>query len=409
MLVTANGLFGEIDVKSVARRLPIAQQSGDRSPRFNGAAALALMVAIALFGPVLAAEAAPPWSTLISFSRVDADPAKTYTLGENNGPWMIMASTFSGEGAQKQAQDLVYELRKRYKFEAYSHKVKFALGDTGARRIDRYGNPVKGHYRQGSEIEEYAVLVGNYKAVDDPDAQATLQKVKLAQPQCLDFSETKPTAQSLAGWRVFLQEKIIGDKKKGPMNYAFISTNPLLPKEYFSSSGVDELVVSMNKDVPHSLLDCQGKFSVLVATFKGKSSIKQDEIKDFESGKDFQSDLAMAAQKAHVLTESLRIKGYEAYEFHDRYSSIVTVGSFESVGTPREDGKIEINPKVHAVMETFRAQPVSVAGGAMQPQKMGPFPTEGLGELFFDIQPMPVEIPRRSLAAVHNQKAHLLQ
>ena len=60
---------------------------------------------------------------------------------------------------------------------------------------------------------------------------------------------------------------------------------------------------------------------------------------------------------AHRLTEALRIKGYDAYEFHDRYCSIVTVGSFSSTGTPRRDGMIEINPEILAVIETFKAAP----------------------------------------------------
>jgi hypothetical protein len=402
--------YGEVHVKTVLRYLPTAQKSGDESPHSKGSLALVWMVAIVVLSGELAAYGAPPWGTLISLTQVDADPAKTYSLNENNGPWMIMASSFSGDGAQKQAQDLVYELRKRYKFEAYIHKVKFELGDTGARGVDKFGNPIKAHYKKGSEIEEFAVLVGNYKAVDDPDAQATLQKIKLAQPKCLDFNETKQTNQSLAGWRTLVQAAIASDKKKkGPMGHAFVTTNPLLPKEFFSPTGIDDMVVDMNRDVPHSLLDCPGRYSVLVATFKGRSVIKQEEIKEFENGKSFESDLSAAAQKAHVLAEALRIKGYEAFEFHDRYASIVTVGGVDSVGTPRADGKIEINPKVHAIMETFKARPLSVAGGAMQPQKMGPFPSEGIGELFFDIQPIPVEIPRRSLAATHNQNTHLLR
>ncbi len=99
-------------------------------------------------------------------------------------------------------------------------------------------------------------------------------------------------------------------------------------------------MIEMNKNVPHSLLDCPGKYSVQVATFKGQVIIKQNEIEAIESGKkQLSSDLADAAMKAHQLTEALRMKGYEAYEFHDRYASIVTVGSFDSVGTPRADGR----------------------------------------------------------------------
>ena len=143
------------------------------------------------------------------------------------------------------------------------------------------------------------------------------------------------------------------------MGHAFITTNPMLPPDYYApKNGIDELVLRMNKDVTHSLLDCPGKYTVQVAHFMGKVTIDQREIQRIERGEEMEgSSLAKAAEKAHELTEALRDKGYEAYEFHDRYASIVTVGSFDSVGTPRVDGKIEINPQVHQIIEFFRAKP----------------------------------------------------
>ena len=88
-----------------------------------------------------------------------------------------------------------------------------------------------------------------------------------------------------------------------------------------------------------------------VATFKGKVVIKQEEIHDIEEGREaLGGQLAAAARKADNLT-GLRFKGFEAYQFHDRNASIVTVGSFDSVGTPREDGKTEINPTILRIMK----------------------------------------------------------
>jgi hypothetical protein len=121
-----------------------------------------------IFGLVLAVcclakvQAAPPWTNLVSFKQIEAEPDKTYALSENNGPWMIMACSFSGDGAEKQAQELVYELRKRYKLPAYIHKAQFDFGDAKGLGVDRFGTPVKMRYRKGSEIKEVAVLVGDY-------------------------------------------------------------------------------------------------------------------------------------------------------------------------------------------------------------------------------------------------------
>jgi hypothetical protein len=135
---------------------------------------------------------------------------------------------------------------------------------------------------------------------------------------------------------------------------------------------------------------------VQVAHFTGEVIINQNEIRAIETGakagpESTKQGLADAAQKAHELTEGLRMKGFDAYEFHDRYASLVTVGSFDSVGTPRPDGKIEINPQVHQIIEVFRAKPGGVPG---RPDAMK---IESLVGIFFDVQPIPVEVPKRSI------------
>jgi len=216
------------------------------------------------------------------------------------------------------------------------------------------------------------------------------------------MGQEKPTNRSLAGLR-WLQKQMLArgneKKKKGPMGHAFITTNPLLPKEYFIPKGIDDFVLKMNKGVTHSLLDCPGKYTVQVAHFTGRVTLNQREIEDVSKGaKVKESRLAEAAEKAHKLTEALRMKGWKAYEFHDRYASIVTVGSFNSVGTPRPDGVTEINPKVHAIIETFKAQQASTPGklaGAFVPKVVVGIPC--------DIQPKPVHVPKRSIAVAHNR------
>jgi hypothetical protein len=360
------------------------------------------------------ATAAPPWNGLLAGKPVEADPEKSYTLTKQNGPWTIMACSFSGPGAEKQAQDLVVELRKRYKLEAYTHQMRFDFGDTQGRGVNAYGAPRRMVPMKGRELQEVAVMVGNYGSAEDPDAQKTLQKLKYTTPNCLDVKSGK-TNQSLANFRLMqkqVQEMIGSEKKKlGPMGHALVTTNPLLPKEQFvAAQVVDQFELDMNKDAKYSLLDCPGKYTVQVATFKGQVSIRQDEIREIESGKRGDSALADAALQAHVLTDALRQKGYEAYEFHGRYASIVTVGSFDSVGTPRADGKTEINPTIHKIMEHFKGKPVNnvpgMPGGAMKPEKMGPFPENGVkNAMFFDIQPMPVAVPRRSISAAYSRNA----
>lgn len=372
--------------------------------RMSRLLAVALLAAVAL--PAVVA-AAPPWEKLLATSRVDADPNKTYTISEENGPWMIMAQSFSGDGAEDQARQLVLELRKRYKLPAYMHQMRFEFGQTQGLGVDRYGGPVKMRYQRGDEAQEIAVLVGNYPSVDDPEAQEALKRIKFMRPETLELREGKKINATLAGLRYFQKQFLAANsdkRSKGPMGHAFVTTNPLLPHEFFTNKGVDPFVVKMNEKVEFSLLKCPGKYTVQVAHFTGRVIIDQKEIRAVSTGKTFSSKLAEAADKAHRMTVALREKGYEAYEFHDRAASIVCVGSFEQVGAPRADGRIEIDPRIHTIMQTFGAEQVVLpgqTGGSMQPRTL----RDGSGSIPFDIQPIPVQVPRISISAAYNRTA----
>ena len=150
----------------------------------------------------------------------------------------------------------------------------------------------------------------------------------------------------------------------------------------------------MNADVSHSLLTCPGKFSIRVATFRGNVVIDQKKVKQLQESGRMKSQLAEAAERAHTLTKMLRKRGVEAYQFHDIYESIVTVGSFETVGIPQQDGRIEMNPVVLRIMQSYSLQQSPRDGRAMA----GRMP-RSLGGIPFDIQPAPVAVPKRSVAA----------
>ena len=374
-----------------------------------------LLPAIAL-APLGRSVEAAPWQNLALFKRVEADPKKSYALDERNGPWMILAVTFIGADAERDADELVYELRKRYKLPAYKHKARFDYtGTVQGRGVDRSGAPKTMRYRRDREYDEVAVLVGDYASVDDPEAQKTLRKIKYARPECL-MREQGKVNRPLAALRE-VQRQIHknlaelrpkndrndpnsrGSKKdRGPLGHSFLTTNPRLPREYFVPEGLDPFVVELNKNIEYSLLECPRKYSVRVATFTGKVVIKPNEIRDIEEGGRLDGGLEEAAHKAHKLAESLRRKGWEAYEFHDRHSSIVAVGSFDSVGTRRADGTIDWHPAMRKIMNTFGAGQ-SAAGGAMA----GTVQLKDLGGIPFDAQPAPVEVPQQPIGASYGR------
>ena len=200
--------------------------------------------------------------------------------------------------------------------------------------------------------------------------------------------------RSLGEWR----PRRAGVAQTGPLAHAFITRNPLLPEDYFApKGGVDDLVLKINKNVDHSLLDCPGKYTVEVAHFTGEVILDQNKIRAIESGakpgpETAKQGLAAAAKKAHDMTEGLRMIGYEAYEFHDRDKSLVTVGSFDSLGAPGPDGAFKFSPQVNFIIERFGAETVHGSGktGAIKPKSF-------IG-IFFDVEPIPIEVPKRSIS-----------
>ncbi len=353
-------------------------------------------------------SAAPPWNKMVLFKHLESDPTSIFPIADTNGPWMIMAASFSGEGAEDQARNLIHELRTEYKLPAYSYQKKFEYSKpVRGKGLNPRGEAPMMRYRQDDDVLEIAVLVGDFPTYDDPEAQKVLRRLKFATPKALEIDPEK-SHQALASYRTLQKKakeaiftKAEESTSKGPMSTAFVITNPILPQEYFVPKGVDKLVLEMNSGVPHSLLNCPGPYTVKVATFTGHAVILDKKNQDaLDRGMVPKSQLEEAAKNAHLLTEALRKKGYEAYEFHDRKSSIVTVGSFSSVGSKRADGKIEINPAIHTIMQTFGAHTTVQPG---KPAQVGQ--PKKLAGIEFDVQPMPVEIPQFGISNAYERMA----
>ena len=90
---------------------------------------------------------------------------------------------------------------------------------------------------------------------------------------------------------------------------------------------------------------------------------------------------------------SLRKQGIDAYEYHDRTESIVTVGSFDSLGEKQVDGQFVINPAISEVVSKFGTQ-VSGKGGKKVVSKV-------INGIALDPFPKPIEVPKVSIATAY--------
>ncbi|MDX1947201.1 MAG: hypothetical protein SFU86_17505 [Pirellulaceae bacterium] len=349
------------------------------------------------------AQAAPPWAALIPFkSAPAAKPVQSLELGESEGPWMIMCTSFAGPTAEQQAHDLALELRQQFKLPAYTFRQTFDFTKpTEGLGYNKYGEPRKMRHLNGAKFQEIAVMVGNFSSVEDDELARTLEKIKHLHPQTLETKYQENSSQRFYGLRTIYRALAPDQarKQRGPMGAAFVTRNPLMPEEYFAAKGLDPFLVEINKDLPHNLLSNPGQYTVRVASFRGVDSLNKPAEFEAQIAKRKVAKIDEAAQKANDLCAALRAKGVEAYQFHDRTESIVTIGSFREVGQPRPDGKIEINPAVHRIMEEYGPVKTALPGN---PSQSG-MQLRTLAGIPFDPQPLPVQVPRQSVATAYNQ------
>ncbi|NDC62460.1 MAG: hypothetical protein EBZ59_00370 [Planctomycetia bacterium] len=343
---------------------------------------LVACVGIAAAGFSGRAAAQGAWLPTTWFSRESIDPKAMFPLAESDGPWLVLATTFRGEGAREDARRLVHELRGAHRLQAYTHEKAFDYrGDQQGLGLKPDGSPKRMRYAKSEQVVEVAVLVGDFASFDDPRAQKTLAKIKSLQPDSLSGGSGR--SQSFSDFR-----RVVGLDRtagKGPMHLAFVIPNPLLPEDFFTRQEVDSFVLEMNADVSHSLLDCPGRYSVRVATFTGAGTFDQKAI---ESGADAQleSRLVEAAEQAHRLTESLRRSGWQAWEFHDRESSMVCVGSLDQLAVPQAGGAMGVNPEITRIVAALGPDPARLAAGVVMPRV--------IDGILLDVQPKPIDVPR---------------
>ena len=334
-------------------------------------------------------------------AKVEADPKKDYFLKDSDGNWLAMAAKFSDEKAAYRAKKLAYELRKAYKMEAFVFKFD------PSRNLDAFSAEVdsaKNFHYQTAQSVEYAVLVGGYPVGDDLELQKTLERLRRCQPESLkDDPASKALAQKF-------QEMARKDQKYagyGPMGGAFAVPNPLLPKEFFSQKGiVDSYVEKLNSDGKYSLLNNDKLYTVRIATFSGDVAM----YKNTQGPKtdEMQSRLRYAGLRSAALCEALRSAGVEAWEFHDRDCSFVTVGAFDSYGVEQAGGQIELNPKIAQIMNKYGGKLVDGADGRSKyraytvvvdipdPESTALRPKKKRLELACDLRPVIIVVPQRS-------------
>lgn len=347
---------------------------------------------------------ADPPSIFAMFRKQSA--ASDLVLKDVHGPWLIYAHTFTGDDAEARARELATELRQTMKVNTFIHPKTFDYNkELGAERITSDGRTYKVRPMNEQQTKGFAVLVGEFDSLENPSIQETLKEIKYLHPKCLnpqgsDLNGDKKleSGEMVDAYRRWMWKRTDDEKRKnkGPMGTAFITRNPMLPEEFFQAPKVDSFVSSMNSDAEFSLLQCTKRYTVRVATFPLSQAISLGENDPRGDLKTNEKNHQVQAERAHRLAAKLRAKGVEAYEFHDRYASMVTIGGFDSLGSTNADGKFVYGADIIEVMGQY----CGVKKYEQTDYGTVPVPNT-LDGIAFDLEAKPIAVPRSQTRSIY--------
>ncbi|MBX9679395.1 MAG: hypothetical protein K2X38_11585 [Gemmataceae bacterium] len=290
-----------------------------------------------------------------------ADPNQDIQVMPQLGPWMICITTYSGQEAPQMARDLAMELRNGYKTGAYvfNHgaeerrkeylRVK-AIVDKQKEYLAKNNlpsdYPIRVRYMR---IEEQcAVMVGGFPS--EEAARRGLEAVRKLTPpdpnkvklDKKNISVTDPQPKDLQANTALsgpLQTTPVYSDYINPFHRAFICRNPAIKHQEQVQEQKWDLVSlrRFNSGESFCLLECKKPLTLVVKQFQTPHVVEGREKKEsvldaIGLGKGDRID--SAAHSAHNLAELLRKAKLESYVLHTKYTSIVTVGGYDSLEDP---------------------------------------------------------------------------
>ena len=205
-------------------------------------------------------------------------------------------------------------------------------------------------YKTFNYRHQVGVLLGGYATEDE--AVRALAVVKRwpapADVRLLDgASLVRPVNPDNPDGRTTIERSFLN-----PFGQAMVAPNPMSPRpKAQAAAGLDPFVVKLNQDNPYSLLKAKKSWTLAVKTFAAPVTYSSAQgetagVMKKPQGKGFGGDVLTAgAGQAETLAKAIReMQGppheghrplnLEAFVFHTRYASLVTVGQFDGPDDP---------------------------------------------------------------------------
>jgi len=295
------------------------------------------------------------------------EPNKDLLVKPAQGPWMILLISYVEQEDQNMAQvarDLILELRNKCGLPAYTYnfglderrkEIERVRAEIEKQRVEMEelrkklgGDAGSTIYSPGVRVKftrykvEYGVLLGGYPsheaAVRERDRLQDLPSIKLLNPARYFQSvlATEITPKNKTG-----ETKCVGYLNPFSKGKAMIVRNPTMDSTKVSDQ--DKLDVALlrrlNSDECYSLFKNTKPYTLAVKQYQVPTvhATKSTMTTIWQTiGLGGNERIDTASQNAHALAKSLREQSnLDAYVLHTEFTSIVTIGSFNSVDDPR--------------------------------------------------------------------------
>jgi hypothetical protein len=341
------------------------------------------------------------------------EPTIKYPLTNREGPWLIHVASFRGDQSLEFAHRLAEEVRTKHRLLSFIYSMNEEDAKRDREQLKQYQMQVIGtdkvaesNERQKLKtvriVKEYSVFVGNYPDMEKAREQAEVIKA-FPPPTSIPeyglslFNESNATAkadpQSSEIANLFKlktttrseDRKLLSAKQGNPFRQAFVVRNPYLAKSKVPTVVNKQAPVPMDPTWPglnekekYSIFTCPKPWTLVVAKFAPPTDVQASPTGSVvQAGvgvpaQNLGKGLEAAAETARQVADLLRDggKGYDAYVFHTRQYSLVTVGAFDG----RYDPKME---QAWTILKDFA-----------ESQQTGPF------SLLLKM-PLPMQIPGR--------------
>jgi hypothetical protein len=272
-------------------------------------------------------------------------PPLPYPVTPEAGDWMICAASYMGPNAPELARQLVLEIRNKHHLPAYT----FNYGEQARRRYTQHWENLRRRFpglpvrrRTVRMPDQVAILIGGY--ADLESASQDLKRVRGFPLPHLDLGPNKSAYDLMSVAEPDPKLKVMRVKQApvNPFKNAFTTRNPTLPQQAAAKPKFDPFWKVLNAKEPYSLLKNPKPWTLVIKEYKGSVVVKPEVgsnkiLNALGLGKQKTGEgIAVAGRQAYELAKLLRHPslGFEAYVFHTRTNSIVTVGGFDGLDDP---------------------------------------------------------------------------